>query len=142
VYYKLDIDSNFEAFINNAASTLNFTKKNIYYSSKGRSHFYRPVDSWLRNIKESKLVITDSFHCVCFAILFEVPFVYYPNDNRGLTRLESLLSLLDLTHHIYRGDVNPVKLTQQLMNIDYDAVNKKLTNLRVSSAKFLADALA
>ncbi len=142
VYYKLDIDSDFEAFINNATTTLNFTAKNIYFSSKGRSHYYRPVDSWLRNIKESKLVITDSFHCVCFAILFEVPFVYYPNDNRGLTRLESLLSLLDLTHHICRGDVDPVELTQELMKIDYVMVNKKLANLRGLSAKFLADALA
>jgi hypothetical protein len=141
VYYKLDIDSDFELFIENASSTFNYTAKNIYYSSKGRSHFYRPVDSWLRNIKESKLVITDSFHCVCFAILFEVPFIYYPNDNRGLTRLESLLSLLDLTHHIYRGDVDPVELTQQLMNIDYDVVNEKVANLRGASAKFLANAL-
>jgi len=142
VYYKLDIDSDFEAFINNAAASLNFTEKNIYYSSKGRSHYYRPVESWLRNIRESKLVITDSFHCVCFAILFEVPFVYYPNDNRGLTRLESLLSLLDLTHHIYRGDVDPVELTKELMKIDYVQVNKKLAELRGASAKFLADALA
>jgi hypothetical protein len=141
VYYKLDIDSDFEAFINNAAATLNFTEKNIYYTSKGRSHYYRPVDSWLRNIKESKLVITDSFHCVCFAILFEVPFVYYPNENRGLTRLESLLSLLDLTHHIYRGDVDPVELTKELMNINYADVNTKLVNLRTHSAKFLQDAL-
>ncbi|MCJ8349713.1 polysaccharide pyruvyl transferase family protein [Moritella sp.] len=142
VYYKLDVDSDFEAFINNAAAILNFTEKNIYYSSKGRSHYYRPVDSWLRNIKESKLVITDSFHCVCFAILFEVPFIYYPNDNRGLTRLESLLSLLELTHHIYRGDVDPVELTQELMKIDYAQVNTKLAELRGSSATFLADALA
>jgi len=142
VYYKLDIDSDFEEFIHTAATTLKFTEKNIYYSSKGRSHYYRPVDSWLQNIKDSKLVITDSFHCVCFALLFEVPFVYYPNDNRGLTRLESLLSLLDLTHHIYRGDVDPVELTQELMRIDYALVNKKLARLRGSSAKFLADALA
>ncbi|MFQ3170834.1 MAG: hypothetical protein ACI9DG_000858 [Oleispira sp.] len=141
VYYKLDINSDFEVFINDVSASLKFTEKNIYYSSKGRSHYYSPVDSWLRNIKESKLVITDSFHCVCFAILFEVPFVYYPNDNRGLTRLESLLSLLDLTHHIYCGDVEPVELTKKLMNIDYVQVNKKLAELRNSSAKFLADAL-
>jgi len=142
VYYKLDIDNDFETFIDNVSTTLNFTERNIYYSSKGRSHYYRPVDSWLRNIKESKLVITDSFHCVCFALLFEVPFVYYPNDHRGLTRLESLLSLLDLTHHIYRGDVDPVALTKELMKIDYVEVNKKLAMLRCSSAKFLVDALA
>jgi len=142
VYYKLDIDSEFEAFIKNASSILRFTAKNIYYSSKGRSHCYRPVDSWLRNIKESKLVITDSFHCVCFAILFEIPFLYYPNDNRGLARLDSLLSLLGLTHHIYRGNVDPVELTKKLMKIDYSTVNIKLANLRKSSAKFLSDALA
>lgn len=142
VYYKLDIDSDFEAFINNAAASLNFTVSNIYYSSKGRSHYYRSVDSWLREIKESKLVITDSFHCVCFAILFEVPFIYYPNNNRGLTRLESLLSSLDLTHHIYRDNADPVELTKEIMEIDYIQVNKKLAGLRSSSSKFLTDSLS
>ena len=141
VYYKLDVDDEFEKFIGNAATALNLKKKNIYYSSKGRLKSYRPVADWLRSIKESRMVITDSFHCVCFAILFEVPFLYYPNDNRGLTRLESLLTLLGLTHHIFRGDSDPVGLTQKLMKVDYYAVNIKLNKLRSTSKVFLANAL-
>jgi len=141
VFYKLDIDKEFEKCIENTSSNFNFSVKNIYYSSKGRNHYYHPVNSWLHDIRESKLVITDSFHCICFAILFEKPFLYYPNDNRGLARLESLLSLLGLVNHIYRGNVDPSELMKELMNINYSEVNTKLANLRTDSEKFLTDAL-
>ncbi|MEP2653793.1 MAG: polysaccharide pyruvyl transferase family protein [Paraglaciecola sp.] len=142
VFYKLDIDDKFEKCIEDTSSNFSFSNKNIYYSSQGRKYYYRPVSDWLSDIRESKLVITDSFHCVCFAILFEKPFLYYPNDNRGLARLESLLTLLGLENHIYRGDVDPAELAKSLMNIDYSEVNQKLAKLRDGSAKFLYDALA
>lgn len=141
VFYKLDVDGKFESFINEASSELNLTSTNIYYTSKGRKHYYREVDVWLKAIRDSKLVITDSFHCVCFAILFEKPFLFYPNENRGVARLESLLGLLDLEQHIYRGDVNPVKLLNKLSNIDYVPVKKKLEELRLSSSQFLYDSI-
>jgi hypothetical protein len=141
VFYKLDIDDKFEKCIEDTSLNFTFSKKNIYYFSKGRKYYYRPVNSWLHDIRESKLVITDSFHCVCFAILFEKPFLYYPNDNRGLARLESLLTQLGLENHIYRGDIDPAELTKSLMNIDYSVINKKLEILREDSAKFLYEAL-
>lgn len=142
VYYKLDIDSQFENFIKNTSRDLSYTQKNIYYEQKGLFQFYQPVDSWLYDIRESKLVITDSFHCVCFALLFEKPFVYYPNSNRGLTRLESLLALLDLEHHIYRGIEDPQELIKRVMSVDYVDVKNKLAKLRNDSASFLNGALS
>ncbi len=141
VYYKLDIDKKFEDFINDASDEFKLPVTNIYYESKGRSHYYREVDKWLKEIRDSRLVVTDSFHCVCFAILFEKPFVYYPNDNRGLARLESLLKSLNLEHHIYRDGDNLIELTNTVLAIDYVSVKAKLLSLRESSAVFLANAL-
>jgi len=141
VYYKLDIDTKFENYINDASREFSLTSTNIYYTSKGRSHYYREVDKWLKEIRDSKIVITDSFHCVCFAILFEKPFLYYPNDNRGLARLESLLALLGLQHHIYREGTDLIELTRKLTDVDYESVNIKLAELRSASADFLSQAL-
>jgi hypothetical protein len=141
IYYKLDTDKKFEKCINDTSLNFGYSIKNIYYFSKGRRYYYRPVNSWLHDIRESKLVITDSFHCICFAILFEKPFLYYPNDTRGLTRLESLLAQLGLENHIYRGDVDPAELVKNLIDVKYFDVNIKLESLRVNSAKFLCEAL-
>lgn len=142
VYYKLDIDRQFESFINSASSDLGYSHKNIYYEQKGFFQFYQPVDSWLYDIRESKLVITDSFHCVCFALLFEKPFVYYPNSNRGLTRLESLLSLLGLEHHIYSGLDDPHTHIKRVLAVDYSFVKSRLVKLRNDSESFLNGALS
>jgi len=141
VYYKLDIDKEFENFIENASSQFGYSHKNIYYEQKGLFQFYQPVDSWLYDIRESKLVITDSFHCVCFALLFEKPFVYYPNSNRGLSRLESLLGLLGLTNYIYKVGDEATTLAASAMEIDFVEVNKRLASLRIDSDLFLRNSL-
>ena len=91
VYYKLDIDSDFTAVINNVSNTLDCDAKNIYYKPTSRGNEYYPVEEWLGFIRDSRIVVTDSFHCICFAILFNKPFICYPNNKRGLARLESLL---------------------------------------------------
>jgi len=141
VYYKLDIDSKFEKYISDVSKKLALPSTNIYYSSYGRAHYYLKVEDWLKEIRDSQIVITDSFHCVCLAILFEKPFLYYPNDNRGVTRLESLLTLLDLQHHIYRDGMDLIELTHRLTMVDYESVKEKLLKLRKSSANFLTNAL-
>lgn len=72
------------------------------------------AEEWLAHIKNAEYVITDSFHCVCFAILFRKPFIVIANYNeyRGRTRLDSVLSQLNLTERmiencqdIMRGDL-------------------------------------
>ena len=141
VFYKLDIGNEFEEFIGNISQQLGLSTKNIYYSSNGQTKTYYKVKDWLSYIKNSTLVVTDSFHCVCFAILFEKPFLYYPNESRGLTRLESLLTQLELGQHLYRHDIDPIKLIPSILDVDYSLVNKKLDKLRAISSKFLSDSL-
>lgn len=133
VYYKLDTDSKFVEFISQLSKDLGVSSKNIYYENIGGKNYYQTVGSWLNDIRNSKYVVTDSFHCVCFAVLFEKPFFYYPNDDRGLTRLESLLSLLGLEKNIYRFEGDPVIKAASLVNIDYKEINKSLGELREES---------
>ena len=51
------------------------------------------VEDWLKYIKDSKLLITDSFHGVCFALIFNKPFICIKNKDRGGARFESLIQM-------------------------------------------------
>ena len=54
----------------------------------------------LAQIRNSQFVLTDSFHGVCFSIIFEKPFAVILNRDRGETRFHSLLGLLGLEKRI------------------------------------------
>jgi hypothetical protein len=142
VYYKLDINSDFTSVINNVSNTLDCDTTNIYYKPTSKGNEYYPVEEWLGFIRDSKIVITDSFHCICFAILFNKPFICYPNNNRGLARLESLLGELKLKHLILKSSEQIPELIFQANSIDYEKVNSKLADLRLHSANFLINSLA
>ncbi|HIF9170566.1 TPA: polysaccharide pyruvyl transferase family protein [Photobacterium damselae] len=136
VFYKLEIDDKFNSFVSELELLTGEESENIYYNKINNKYYYFTVDEWLRKIKNSNLVITDSFHCVCFSILFEKDFIYYPNDNRGLTRLNSLLKLLGLENRIFNSNKD-----DYLNDIDYSQVKLKLLELRKSSMKFLCESL-
>jgi len=141
VYYKLDIDDLFLKQIEQIESLLNYTSENIYYYKQNELYFYKPVAEWLSNLRECKLIITDSFHCICFAILFEKQFVYLPNKERGMSRLESLLGQLGLKNRIC---YDPEKLSDKNFVeevIEYAKVNSKLAELRVASLEFISSSL-
>lgn len=98
-----------------------------------------PIEQWLRGFRDSKAVITDSFHATVFSILFRRPFIVTGNPQRGLARLESLLGLLGLEDHLVLSaeDFDPAK--------DYaipDAAYAKLDALRREGLDFLKEALA
>lgn len=140
VYYKLDIDDAFKNKIKYISDELGYSYENIYYTeSKLWLNSYISVPSWLQKIKNSKLVITDSFHCVCFSIIFNKNFYCIRNKVRGESRLESLLLLLGLENRLINFD----ELTPRNCNIDidYSYANDKLNELKYISTKYLKDSL-
>lgn len=60
----------------------------------------KPVEEWLASFKDSKAIITDSFHACIFSILYNKPFLVFGNKERGLSRFVSLLDLFDLSDRI------------------------------------------
>ncbi|PSV98600.1 polysaccharide pyruvyl transferase family protein [Photobacterium iliopiscarium] len=141
VFYKLDVSEDFLSAIKHLSDELNCDLTNIYRESRNDGIYYRAVDEWLYLLKNSSVVITDSFHCVCFSILFNKPFVYLGNNARGMTRIESLLGSLDLMDRICLD----VKLLKNYINkdtiINYSEVNQRLIKMRSESLKFIKNAL-
>jgi len=98
-----------------------------------------PIEQWLRGFRDSRMVITDSFHATVFSILFRRPFIVTGNPNRGLSRLESLLKLLGLERHLVlsAADFDP--------SFDYaipDEAYVRLAKVREEGVTFLKEALS
>lgn len=147
VYYKLDQDEDFINSITFLSNTLNTISEDIYFEEV---HFFgklykkfKSIPYWLTAIAKSKMVVTDSYHCVCFALIFEKDFIYYVNkNNRGLTRIQSLLKILNLEDRIVTSLEDIKKKVEWSSNpIDYVEVNKKIEVLKSQSADFLKNAL-
>lgn len=108
----------------------------------GRSiTFYNKVSQWLTYLKDAELVITDSFHCTVFSIIFHKKFVVVANPNRGIARLETLLKKIGLEKRFFTN-INDI-LKSGILNkeIDYSNVDKNLKKYKDQSALFLKKAL-
>ena len=97
------------------------------------------VEDWLNGIRNSSMVVTDSFHGMVFSIIFNKPFWVVANENRGKDRFESLLSQVGLENRI----VDAEKICECDWNapIDWQNVNEKILTLKNDSFSFLRGAL-
>ena len=98
------------------------------------------LEEWLYAIKNSKYVITNSFHGMVFSILFHVPFtiVLKTTENVGMNdRFFTLLERLSLQDRIMaESDFMVIK-----DNINWIDVDDRLSQLRKEGLDFLTNAL-
>lgn len=121
---------------------------NDIYCAKSRTwpfpaaiHF-SSVPEWLMQIRDTKeLVLTDSFHCVCFSILFEKNFLVFVSEQKGSERMNSLLSAFGLEDRICRSSEGLEAYARGHSSIDYSFVSEKLLELRKKSMHYLTNAL-
>jgi hypothetical protein len=98
---------------------------------------YNSIPVWLNYIKNSEFIITDSYHCVIFAILFRKQFLVIERDCAGNERLNSLLSLFDIRNRFY-SSLDDIKYSDVVKNkIDYIKVYGKLSLEKEKSMKYL-----
>lgn len=141
VYYKLDVDAEFINAIDTISRILQAPAEDIYYQKENSVYRYIPVADWLAKIRDSKFVVTDSFHCVCLAILFNKEFVCFANKGRGMARLQSLLTSLGIEGRLCEQQLLASIITDR-EPINYVSVNDKLAKLRIESMHFLENALS
>lgn len=103
--------------------------------------FYNKVSQWLTYLKDAELVITDSFHCTVFSLIFHKKFVVVANKARGVARLETLLSKAGLEDRFFTDIKDVMKSGILDKEIDYNKVDKKLEVHRKYSMDFLKKAL-
>ena len=104
----------------------------------GKSEFHAnhitPTE-WLNEIRNAEYIITNSFHATVFSILFQKQFVVLTHEGGGNNRLETLFNTLGIKGR-NTSDIASID-TILSDEIDYDIVNKKLEESRMSSETFL-----
>ncbi len=100
-----------------------------------------PVEQWLKGFRDSKFVITDSFHGTAFSIIFNKPFLAIGNRSRGLGRFISVLEAFGLADRMID---QPEEVSAELVKqeIDWQTINDKITTERQRAETYLSDNLA
>lgn len=150
-YYLLNPNKFREDLIARAMKKVNTSnKENIYTNEKfvfSKPSFplskykFRSFSSWLNTIKNSEFMVTDSFHGLAFSIIFNKQFICIANKERGASRMESILTLLELKDRLVYEGQKDFDL-ESLEAIDYQIVNAKLLENKNKSLAFLKEALS
>ena len=103
------------------------------------------VSHWLSNIDNSTFIITDSFHCVVFCLLFHKPFlvIFNQSDGKGMNeRFATLLGKIHLEYRCLNGYETSAEILEIInKHIDWNVVVKKLDEWRKFSLNWLMNAL-
>ena len=135
--YILDATTEKDKFISSIAARKRMRVEPLYADNrKGHIHTYSSLQHWLSGIRDAQFVIVDSFHGMVFCIIFRKNFLVIANKHRGLTRFESLLSMLGLNNRLVY-DINKLDYDIIEQNIDYNIVDKLLEQQRELSINFL-----
>ena len=99
-------------------------------------------EEWIGMIKNTKYVLTNSFHGMIFSIIFQKPFVVFlQNGKTGVqnSRMYSFLSYIGLENRIYQS---PEKFEELLHEeIDWKSVSQHIGTLRDTSEEFIKNIL-
>ena len=116
-----------------------YVKLSDFISPSVRVKYTMSPEEFLGNIRDSKLVITASFHCLALAIIFNKQFVCFITGDKGKDeRVVGLLEALGLTDRIYTPSMTMADVNK---TIDYDKVNAKKEELVKYSTDYLLNAL-
>lgn len=122
----------------------NYIFDNFFDKSIDKKYNKQPIGliEWLYNVKNSRFVLTNSFHGAIFGIIFHKPFIVVPVEGSKMNdRIITLINSVGLESRIVDTfDKNKIdKLMQE--TIDWEIVDSQLQVLRKSSAEFLEHSL-
>lgn len=122
LYHPYEIKSKMRLLIRKTREILSYR---IYdYKLDNRSS----IEDFIYHIKNSKCVITNSFHGTIFSIIFEKPFVSFNYKTTGNERLKSFSELLGFENRIFNNNQSPrLDLLTTSIKINY-IVLKRLRN--------------
>lgn len=97
------------------------------------------VESWLNHMKNCQFFFGDSYHGLCFALIFHRPFAIFFGKN---DRVDSLLKLVGLEDRKLTKACTTHDMEALLSRpIDWDDVDARLAKIREESIQWLQDAL-
>ncbi len=148
--YVLDGFTAFEATLSSLENALGIPAQIIldafvYHDTSDFTHevlLDASIEDWISNFVHAEYIVTDSFHGMCLAILFQKPFVAISNSKRGSTRFKELLHTLHLEERLLENASDEQAILSLLQQpIDYVQVNHQLDAMVTSSLNWLKAAL-
>lgn len=103
---------------------------------------YCDVYQWIKKIKSSKFVVTNSFHGTVFSLIFHKPFLTVEIPKSGMnSRLTTLLKDVSLEERfVNEFNINNIDLLLK-NEINWEEVDRCLSEKRVLSQRFLEESL-
>ena len=95
------------------------------------------VTDWLTNIAYADFVVTDSFHCLAFSLIFKRQFIFIATNSRLVSRISTLLDKLEIKNRVYFNHQDAIDAIPTLTFIDYKKVDRKIEEYRTESENFL-----
>ncbi len=127
--------------LNLSLSDIGHSGANTFDGRNANKRVIAPPTFWLTALSQAQYIVTDSFHGVLLAVLFNVPFIALSNPQRGASRFRSLLEPLGLQDRL----VLPTKRVPKTIihnAIDFAHINKLIEERREECLAILRDALA
>lgn len=97
------------------------------------------IEERLYSLLHSDLVVADSFHGICFAIIFEIPFIAILNKNRGATRFYTILKKLNLLNRLVSSEEEAKAIINQ--NVNFTMCREILRGEKERCTKWLLNSL-
>lgn len=136
------------SFLRQTQYSLN--RKKIYKLSRQTSpfDFFNPKikvmysmkpETFLQSIRDAEFVVTASFHCLAFSLIFHKPFVCFLTGNAGKDeRIVGLLTELGLLDRVFNEKIDSNIMNK---NIDWIVVDEKVNKLALVSKNFLLNSI-
>lgn len=119
-------------------------KINRFEGNENASHFSNKdktsVENWINSILNSELVMTDSFHCVCFCLIFNKPFICLKNP-KGYSRFESLFKMFEMNYPMINSYDDYSKNVDRAVFKDFSTFNNVLQNKKEKDIETLINVL-
>ena len=146
--FKLDVVSKVVNYLQ--CGNVNFTDGNMSVFAKKSKAFHdrhmpivsdASIENWLDMIINAEFVITDSFHCSCFCIMFNKPFIVI-QQRWALSRLQTLIDTYDIQNRWLRiSSVDEFTINEEWFNPLPDNTEKILSQQREFGRTWLKNAL-
>lgn len=102
---------------------------------------YNTIEHWLNLIRNAEYVITDSFHCMVFSIIFHKEFFVVINKSRGAARIYDIANTFGFSERIYTDISDLLILSPWNNKIDYLSLDTELKQSKNFSIIFLLNAI-
>lgn len=135
---RMDIIKRISKAIGLPVVTSNFSNQYDVFNPFIKCYDAGPLD-FLTLIRDAKLVVVSSYHGTVFSTLLNVPF--FAIDGMSDARISTLLKIVDLEDR----EINTNNVEQKCrdpFNIDFEMVNERLDEARISSINFLKHSLS